>query len=298
MSIKIAFIGLGDVGSRFSSGLKRAGKAEVIGYDLRKGKEEFRDKEERCREYGVTIVNDPEEAVKGCDIIIAATSCSRALKTVKMFAPYLTAGQIYVDLNSAVPEIKEEIAEIVYETGAQFADGGIMETPMTAWEKSQVVLSGKPAEELSKTLNECGMNTRFISTEVGRASSLKILRSIFTKGIEALLIEAYSSAYHYGVLDEVKSSIRHILTKQDPETMFARMLRTDVVHAKRRADEVGDVAKMLHNINMDSTMSEAAYRKLMWSAGSGIKEHFGGAIPEEVMPVVDYFSKLRVGEEA
>ena len=47
--MQIGFVGLGDVGSRFSSGVADFGKADVVGYDTRLGLKEFSDKEERCR---------------------------------------------------------------------------------------------------------------------------------------------------------------------------------------------------------------------------------------------------------
>lgn len=291
--MQIGFIGLGDVGSRFSAGVALGGRAEVVGYDERLGQSEFADKEARCREGGVRLAETARQVIDGSDIIIAATSCARAIETAKQYLPYLTPGQIYVDINSAVPEIKREIAALVNGAGARFADGGIMGSPLQGGHRVEVLLSGAPAEEVSAALNGCGMNTRFIAREVGRASGLKILRSIFTKGLEALLIEAYSSAYAYGVLDEVKSSILHILTKEDLDVMLGRMLRTDVVHAERRALEVGAVADMLRNAGMDSTMSRAAYEKLMWSARCGLREHFQGETPEEYMPVVEYLAGLR-----
>ncbi len=291
--MQISFIGLGDVGSRFSAGVSAGGKACVVGYDLKLGQADFSEKEERCRAAGVRLAESPAQAVAGSDIIIAATSCAEAIDTAKMYLPYLHSGQSYLDINSAVPEIKQTLAELVKDSGAAFADGGIMGSPLNGGHRVEVVLSGPAARSVSAALNDCGMNTRFISDTVGRASSLKILRSIFTKGLEALLLESYSAAFAYGVLDEVKGSILHILTKEDLDVMFGRMLRTDVVHAKRRALEVGAVAEMLQEAGMDATMSEAACKKLLWSEQSGAKEHFAGKTPEAYLPVVEYFSALR-----
>ncbi len=291
--MQITFIGLGDVGSRFSAGVSDAGKAVVVGYDSRLGEKGFEDKEERCRTHGVKLAEKDSDAVIGSDIIIAATSCSRAISTAEQYLPYMKPGQMYVDINSAVPEIKEEIAKMMNAKGIDFCDGGIMGSPLNGGVHVEVVMSGPKAKWLTEQLNECGMNTRFISETVGRGSSLKILRSIFTKGLEALLIETYSSAYRYGVLDEVKGSIVHILTKENPETNFARMLRTNVVHSRRRAEEVGDVAKMLENAGMNHTMSSASYEKLMWAYNTGIKEVFDGKIPEDVMEVVKFYAALK-----
>ena len=77
----IGFIGLGDVGSRFSSGISKFGGADALGYDLKFGLEEFKEKEDRCKEHGVRFAAGTKELVEGSDIMISATSCSDAIDT-------------------------------------------------------------------------------------------------------------------------------------------------------------------------------------------------------------------------
>lgn len=292
----IGFIGLGDVGSRFSGGIARDGGASALGYDLKLGQEAFRDKQERCEQCGVKLAESKQALIDGADILIAATSCAEAIETAKDYLPWLRPGQYYVDVNSAVPKIKKEIQELVEAKGVYFVDGGIMDSPMNGWHRIPVALSGQHAGFVADVLNSYGMNMRNVGTEIGQASSLKILRSIFTKGLEALLIETFSSAYHYGVLDEVYDSIKEMLEREPFAPMFERMVTTDVIHAYRRAKEVGAVADMLDDEGFDSTMSRAACEKLMWSARSGVKEYFGEKTPEDYREVVRYFASLRTEE--
>lgn len=289
----IGFIGLGDVGSRFSGGIARDGGASALGFDLRLGQEGFRDKQQRCEECGVKLAQSKQALVEGSDILISATSCAGAVETARDYLPWLRPGQYYVDVNSAVPGIKEEIRKLVEARGVHFVDGGIMDSPMNGWHRIPVALSGKYAGYVAEVLNGYGMNMRNVGPEVGQASSLKILRSIFTKGLEALLIETFSAAYHYGVMDDVYASIQEMLTREPIVPMFERMVTTDVVHAYRRAKEVGAVADMLDAERFDSTMSRAAFTKLMWSAESGVKEYFNEKIPEDYREVVKYFASLR-----
>lgn len=294
----IGFIGLGDVGSRFSSGIARDGGAFTLGYDLKLGQESFRDKQERCNACGVKLAQSKQALVEGSDILIAATSCAEAIETAKDYLPWIRPGQYYVDVNSAVPKIKKEIRALVEARGAHFVDGGIMDSPMNGWHRIPVALSGEYAGHVAQVLNSYGMNMRNVGPEVGQASSLKILRSIFTKGLEALLLETFSAAYHYGVMDDVYASIQEMLTREPIAPMMERMVTTDVVHAYRRAREVGAVADMLDDEHFDSTMSRAAANKLMWSAESGVKAHFDEKIPEDYRQVVTYFASLRTEEAA
>ena len=289
----IGFIGLGDVGSRFSSGITREGGAQTVGFDLKFGLKEFQEKENRCREYGVQLMPTMEAMVAKADIILAATSCADAIKTAEDAIPYLRQGQYYVDVNSAIPPIKRQLKEMIEATGAIFVDGGILDSPMNGWHKIPVALSGESAHVVADILNGYGMNMRNVGPDVGQASGLKILRSIFTKGLEALLLETFSSAWHYGVMDDVYGSIQEMLAREPINTMFERMVTTDVVHAERRAKEVGAVAEMLRLEHMDATMSQAAYEKLMWSARCGLKEHFEGKTPDDYKTVVAYLETLR-----
>lgn len=288
----IGFIGLGDVGSRFSSGITREGAA-TLGFDKKYGLERFREKEERCKENGVRFAASAQELVSGSDIILVATSCAEALETADEILPFLRKGQHYVELNSAIPSIKREIQDKVEERGAHFVDGGILDTPLNGWHKIPVALSGECAGAVADALNAYGMNMRNVGPKVGQASGLKVLRSIFTKGIEALLLETFVSAYHYDVLDEVYGSIQEMLTREPICPMLERMVTTDAVHASRRAKEVGAVADMLRGDHMDATMSQAAFEKLTASAASGQKEHFDAKEPENYLDVVRYLAQLR-----
>ena len=90
----IAFIGLGEVGSTYSSGLARNG-ATVKGYDIKfdtEGKENFVNYQ-KCLDAGVQLVDSPKELIEGSDIIIAVTSCSQAMETAAMYKPFLKKEQ-------------------------------------------------------------------------------------------------------------------------------------------------------------------------------------------------------------
>ncbi len=78
----------------------------------------------------------------------------------------------------------------------------------------------------------------------GDAISLKILRSVFTKGMEALCVELLISAQKQGVREKLYQQLDDI--DQTPLRDFIDMLvRTHVVHAGRRAHEVHDATNEL-----------------------------------------------------
>lgn len=289
----IGIIGLGEVGSRFAAGLTRAGHAEIFGYDPHIHIGGTQEKEIRLLESGVHLLQTPQELAQRTDVLIAVVSCEIAYRTAAQFVEFLHPGQHYLDLSSAVPGRKMEIASLIEQRGAHFLDGGILNSPEALWEKTPVVLSGPDAAAVPDSLNACGMHIRALGCEIGQASGLKILRSIFAKSLEALLLEAYTAAEAYGVLQEVQQALLDMSAREAVAPMFERMVATDTVHALRRAREIESMAQMLETDNLDSTMSRAAAKKLYWSANSGMKQAFAAHIPTDYRAVVRYLENYQ-----
>lgn len=283
----IAFIGLGEVGSRYASGITKDG-ANTKGYDISLGKETFKEKENRCRMAGVELVKGPKELIEGSDLILAITTCAQAIKTAEICKPFLKEGQIYIDLNSAVPNVKKQIQQIIEETGADFCDACSMDDIIKYGHHNNIVISGKLAKKVAEILSLYNMSIQVLGEEIGQASAYKAIRSIFNKGTEALLIETLIAAQRLGIMDEVFKSIVDFYSN-DIASLLNLLIRTDVVHAKRRADEVGSVAEMLGEMVIENTMSSAAYKKLLWSASLGLKEKLHSSIPENLVDVVNAF---------
>lgn len=289
----IGMIGLGEVGSRFAAGLTRAGHAEILGYDPHFHIDGTREKEIRLRESKTRLVQSPQALAAGADVLIAVVSCEIACQTAEKFSAFLHSGQYYLDLSSAVPKKKKEIEAVIRQSGAHFLDGGILNSPEVLWEKTPVVLSGPEAASVAARLNACGMSIRALGSEIGQASGLKILRSIFAKSLEALLLETYTAADYYGVLPQVQQALLDMFEREAIAPMFERMVATDAVHALRRAKEIESMAQVLEADRLDSTMSRAAAKKLYWSASSGMQQALGGHIPENYRCVVRYMEEYQ-----
>ena len=288
----IGFLGLGEVGSRYSSGIRRNG-ATVLGFDLKFGEEEFKEKEDRCREYGVELVPDCKTLVERSDIILCPTTVAQTVETAESAAPYLCPGKIYVDFNSAIPDTKLEAEKIVRATGAEFCDACTLNSPVNTWEKNAIIMAGPKAPEVIEVLNGYGMKIEYVGEEIGKAAKLKTIRSIFSKGLEALIIEALVTATHFGVYDEVYSSMVKMVDKESFADLSSRIVRGDVLHSKRRADEVGSVVTMLQNAGMDCTMSKAVTAKIRWSNSTPIRADFGARMPdpEQFRDVINKFTE-------
>lgn len=270
---KLAFIGLGEVGSNVTIGLAQKG-VSVKGYDIKfdtEGKEKF----QKCADAGVVLVDTPEELIDGADIIIAVTSCSQALATAKMYKPYLKKEQVYCEFNSTVPDAVKEVQEYIGDA-CTFIDGCVLVSANIHKEKSPCCSSGPAAEAITKELNDMGMNIRYLGDSIGQASAFKVIRSIFTKNLEATLIETMTCARYYGVEDIIFDSIVTFLSDAPLDVTLPMMIKTNAVHAHRRGEEIEEIAVMQKEAGLDNTMSEAATKKMFWLAGLGLNKRFGG----------------------
>ncbi|WP_353506746.1 DUF1932 domain-containing protein [Variovorax sp. J31P179] len=88
---------------------------------------------------------------------------------------------------------------------------------------------------------------------VGDAISLKFLRSVLTKGMEALSVELLMSAEKQGVREELYAQLSDI-DKIPLRSVIDSMVRTHVIHAQRRAHEVQDAQRELTSLGLRSTV--------------------------------------------
>ena len=286
----IAFIGLGEVGSNVTIGLAQKG-VKVKGYDIKfetEGMERF----EKCAKAGVILCGSPKELIEGSDIIIAVTSCSLALKTAQMYKPFLKKGQVYCEFNSTTPDAVKAVQEYIGES-CTFIDGCVLVSANIHKEKSPCCSSGPAAEKVTKTLNGLGMNICYLGDQIGQASAFKVIRSIFTKNLEATLIETMTCARYYGVEDNIFNSIVEFLSDSPLNVTLPMMIKTNVVHAKRRGEEISEIADMEEKAGLENTMAVAATKKMFWLAGLGLSKQFGGKPADSMNDMVDALLKIQ-----
>src|SRR5271169_5631363 len=85
----------------------------------------------------------------------------------------------------------------------------------------------------------------------GDAISLKMLRSVFTKGMEALCVEMLIAAEKRGLREQLYDVLSDI-DKSGLRSFMETIVRTHVVHAKRRAHEVAEAERQLALVGVPS----------------------------------------------
>ena len=280
--IRLGLVGYGEVGHAIGSGMRGEGNEDVVAYDIawREGpfQERIRTNAERA---GVALVSSPEELAREAAFIIAATPGSQSVAAATAIAPFLTARHFYVDIASATPAVKRDVARVLASSGALVADGGIVGTPLRDGHRLPIVASGPAAGAFRDTLNPWGMRVEVVGEAIGAGSGLKIVRSVVMKGLEALLVECGLASARYGIQDEVFASIAQWMDTEPFMKTVSFLLRTNVIHAERRSEEMIMSAAALEDVGIEPIMTRATIRRLSDIAAMGLKKHFEGEVPTD-----------------
>ena len=96
---------------------------------------------------------------------------------------------------------------------------------------------------------------------VGAASSIKMIRSVMIKGIEALTAECLIAATRAGVRDEVIASLDASAVEDGWATRGDYNFDRMIVHGQRRADEMEEVVKTLDGLGTGSMMTRGTVER-------------------------------------
>jgi 3-hydroxyisobutyrate dehydrogenase-like beta-hydroxyacid dehydrogenase len=258
MALTLSFIGYGEVGSTFAQDLLAHGAGEVLAYDILFDTPGAGDAvRARARADGVVAVDGVEEAVTRADLVFSAVTADAAEAVARQAARFIRPGQILVDLNSAAPSTKCRAAEAVLAAGGAYVEGAVM-APVAEPRLAVPILGGGPeAERAAGLLNPLGMNIRPVSIEHGRASAMKLCRSIMIKGLEALLIDCAEASGRWNVQDEVFASLAQSFPSIQWPALATTMRSRVERHGRRRAAEMREAAEMMAALGLDGNLCEA-----------------------------------------
>ncbi len=123
------------------------------------------------------------------------------------------------------------------------------------------------------------MRVEASGAEIGQASSIKMIRSVFLKGFTAILLECLVAANRVGVEDRVLDSLQGTFPELDWRHLADYYMGRIGRHAKRQASEMKAVADTLRHLDVAPTMAVAAGERLGWLADLGLAGLYDGATP-------------------
>ena len=285
--MKLGFIGFGGAGYGIAKGLRQAGLAEIYFYDRMQKTPPYAEVIRRhAEETGALPAGRMEELLFRVEVVISCVTGAMAASVAEEAAPFLRTGHLYADVNTAAPQVKEQVAGIVEKTGAEFVDAAMMGAIPTFLHRVPILASGGGAERFQLAMQPYEMNIRVIGPKPGQASAIKMFRSIFMKGMLSLFLEMLTATHRYGVDEMVLGSIAESLDGV-PFLETARLQMTKgVVNAERMAHEMEEVISTLQGMDAPAGMSRAAMEKLHWCASFSLRERYGGELPKTLAEVL------------
>ena len=125
--MRIGFVGFGEAAYHIAKGLRQPGIFSITAFDINTQSAGVGDKiQQRARDAEARLVDTNQELAESCDIMLSAVTANQARNAAEQSAPYLTADHIYADLNSVSPGLKQSIAWIIEDAGAQFTEIAMM----------------------------------------------------------------------------------------------------------------------------------------------------------------------------
>jgi 3-hydroxyisobutyrate dehydrogenase-like beta-hydroxyacid dehydrogenase len=236
--MEVAVLGLGEAGGRIASDLVAAG-CVVRGFDPARQHD------------GITNAESAQSAVVGADVVLSINTAAVALELATDVAGALDAGALYADLNTSAPELKRALAQSL---PVPFVDVALVGVVPASGLATPALASGAGAERFAGLFRPFGMPVEVVGTRPGDAAGLKLLRSVFMKGIAAAAIESLQAAEAAGVEQQVRADIAAVLG----EPLLDRLLVGSRAHAARRVDEMQAAAAYVEQLGVEPRVSAAA----------------------------------------
>ena len=236
--MRIAVLGLGEAGGRIAADLVAAG-CSVRGWDPVR------------RPDGIVAAESDVAAVRGADVVLSVNAASVALDLARGVAGELGDETLYADLNTSSPRLKRELAATL---PVEFADVALVGVVPRDGLATPSLASGSGAEPFADLFRPLGMPVEVDGAEPGVAAGLKLLRSVFMKGVAAAALESLAAARAAGAEERVRADIAAIIG----EPLLERLLAGSRLHAARRAEEMRAAAEYIAELGVDPRVAAAA----------------------------------------
>ena len=182
------------------------------------------------------------------------------------------AYDILIDDPATAPAMRDRAREIGVEASncAAFVEAAVMDLVPPHGHAVPMLLAGPRAAWVADTLTPFGMNVTAIGDEIGTASSVKMVRSVFMKGFTAILLESLYAARKLNaedaVLDSLQVTFPGMNWKQLADYYGPRLIR----HAKRQSEEMLSVAETLEELGVEPITVLASAKRLGWLGNMGL----------------------------
>jgi 3-hydroxyisobutyrate dehydrogenase-like beta-hydroxyacid dehydrogenase len=271
---QIGLVGYGEVGRILAEDLRAQG-VSVAAYDIKLDAGPADAMRYHAGMHGVTLVPSHAALAGNADFIISAVTASQTVAVAQACAPAIRQGSWFLDFNSASPGAKRRAAALIDAASGRYVEGAVMTSVPPYRIKVPLLLGGAGAAELAPLLAALGFDAKVTSDRLGVASATKMCRSIMIKGLEAMVIESFTTARAYGVEDAVLASLKETFPGIDWEKQGAYFFQRAIEHGRRRAEEVREVAETVREAGLTPWSAQGTAERQAWMADQADAGVFG-----------------------
>jgi len=279
---RFAIIGFGEVGGIFARDL-RADSAAISGIHDTAGA--------ALERAGTLACPNAAEAASRADVVFLSVTAGSALEAAQSLVGGLAHAPFVVDVNSVSPAAKQAAARSVEAAGGRYVEAAVMASVPPKGLRSPMLLGGPHAAAFMELMAPFGMDLKLYSAEIGKASSVKMCRSVMVKGLEALTTECMLAARHYGVEADVLRSLSDTLPHENWPGLARYVISRALLHGKRRAEEMREVARAVEEAGIEPLASRAIAARQDWAWKQGQAMGADALATPELEPLLDALSK-------
>jgi 3-hydroxyisobutyrate dehydrogenase-like beta-hydroxyacid dehydrogenase len=263
---RVCLIGFGEVGQTLAADLLARGVREIAVWDI-----QFSDPgsvpSRAAATARVRVGASARDAVAGAEIVLSAVTAAQDIAAANAAASHLGHNVFFLDLNSVSPGVKQQGAQLIDSAGARYVEAAIMSPIGPKRIASPMLLGGPHAAVFLPLAHDLGFTgAQLFSDQIGRASAAKMCRSVVVKGMEALLAESLLTARRYGVEDMVIESLSNLFRVENWPVLARYMISRSLIHGRRRAEEMREVAQTVSDAGIGPWMSAASAQRQEWAA--------------------------------
>lgn len=253
---KIAFIGFGEAARAFQESLaEHVPSLRFCAYDIlldgQRAGEEMRGEMSRR---GVDIAASVADLGRA-DWIISAVTADQSGEAIRALAPHLGPGRLVIDINSVSPDRKRGSAALVEERGAAYLDMAVMAPVHPRKHRTPVLIAGPIAATVRPQLDALDFAYGVAGETVGAATAIKMVRSLFVKGLEAITVETLLAAEASGCLETVLASLKRDFPGLGWEKFAAYEFERTLRHGGRRAAEMRESAATVDALGLNGALA-------------------------------------------
>jgi 3-hydroxyisobutyrate dehydrogenase-like beta-hydroxyacid dehydrogenase len=255
-AVTIGIIGLGTVGTVLSRIFYKAGIPFYVYDKLCEEAESNARIMARADTVNARLIS-LSALIQKSDYIFSAVTTQVAAEVAKKCSSYLKHNQIFIDFNSTSPDQKRLIQQIIISGEADFAEGVILNAVNSDDTTLHLLTGGTKGQEIATFLKSVGLEVKWYSEEVGKASMFKMLRSIFSKGVEVLLLEMMITAKKAGLEKEMWQEITSYVDSKPFATIGDTWIKSHPLSSERRFHEMQQVVETMEELGVSPILTKA-----------------------------------------